>query len=288
MRDSPPLEPTRERRTWIAAWVISLLLHVVALAGFPRLPAPRAPMAVRDTIPIQLLGDDPQVFTELPADRADEAPKASDFLSNVTSRARDRAPGGDQSQPRLSGNADAPAVGLADRNGGSANGARSSVLARPGFAASRLVGPGIASAEPAPPGAAARPPGGARTAQAEAANPGGNVALSGDVSLSTTAWNYAPWLERFRERLMSRWYAPPAYYYGILKEGGFGMFEVEISRGGKMLRFQELAEDGHPSLAAAAKSALRNVAPIEALPADFPDSTLVLRIRMTYPEIRRP
>jgi hypothetical protein len=35
----------------------------------------------------------PQTFTELPPDRADKAPEHADFLSNVTSRARDRAPG---------------------------------------------------------------------------------------------------------------------------------------------------------------------------------------------------
>jgi len=34
-----------------------------------------------------------------------------------------------------------------------------------------------------------------------------------------------------------------------------------------------------------AHSALSNATPLDPLPADFPESTLVLRVRMTYPRI---
>jgi hypothetical protein len=53
-----------------------------------------------------------------------------------------------------------------------------------------------------------------------------------------------------------------------------------------MLRLQVLEEHGHPLLGEAAQSALRNMNPIERLPADFPEPTLILRIRMIYPKIR--
>ena len=122
--------------------------------------------------------------------------------------------------------------------------------------------------------------------QPEMDNPNGNAALTGDVSLNTTAWDYAPWLQRFGRQLMSRWIPPPAYSIGLLKEGGWAVFEVEISRAGEMLRLQELEEQGHPLLRQAAESALRNMNPIERLPADFPEPTLILRIRMIYPRIR--
>jgi hypothetical protein len=36
----------------------------------------------------------------------------------------------------------------------------------------------------------------------------------------------------------------------------------------------------------ASEGALRNMHPIEPLPADFPEPTLILRIRMIYPRIR--
>jgi hypothetical protein len=118
------------------------------------------------------------------------------------------------------------------------------------------------------------------------ANPNGNAGLTGDVSLNTVAWDYAPWLERFGQQLMHRWFAPPAYQIGLLKEGGWAVIEVEISKSGEMLRLQLLEEHGHPSLSHAAQSALRSMAPIERLPANFPEPTLILRIRMIYPKIR--
>jgi hypothetical protein len=118
------------------------------------------------------------------------------------------------------------------------------------------------------------------------ANPDGNASLHGDVSLNTTAWDYAPWLQRFSMQLRDGWYAPMAYSMGILKEGGWGVFEVEIARSGKVLRLEKIEEQGHPSLIRSAHSALRSVSPIEPLPADFPEPTLILRIRMIYPKIR--
>ena len=119
-------------------------------------------------------------------------------------------------------------------------------------------------------------------------NPEGRAALTGDVSLNTTAWEYAPWLERFGRRLMHSWFAPEAYYLGVLKEGGWAVIEVEITPSGQLLRLDLLEQQGHPSLIRAATSAIRGMAPMERLPADFPEKTLVLRIRMIYPKFRRP
>jgi len=118
-------------------------------------------------------------------------------------------------------------------------------------------------------------------------NPEGNASLTGDVSLNTTQWDYAPWLQRFGRRLMQTWFAPSAYYYGVLKDGGWAVIEVEIAPSGELLRLDLLEEQGHPSLIRAATNAVRGMAPMERLPAGFPEKTLVLRIRMIYPKIRR-
>ena len=125
--------------------------------------------------------------------------------------------------------------------------------------------------------------GGSALDQPEMAHPEGNATALGDVSLNTIAWDYAPWLERFGSQLMQRWYAPPAYTMGILKEGGWALIEVEITRSGKLVRLDLLDQQGHPSLTRAAEIALRSMAPIEPLPTDFPEPTLILRIRMIYP-----
>ena len=55
---------------------------------------------------------------------------------------------------------------------------------------------------------------------------------------------------------MKRWVAPAAYSMGILKEGGWCVLEVEISRSGEILRFELLEQ-------------------------------LVLRLRMIYPGVKR-
>lgn len=122
--------------------------------------------------------------------------------------------------------------------------------------------------------------------QPEMANPSGSSGLTGDVSLNTTAWDYAPWLQGFGRRLMHRWIPPMAYSLGILKEGGWAEIEVEISKSGELLRMKVLEERGHPSLSEAAQSALRTMPPIERLPTNFPEPTLILRIRMIYPKLR--
>ncbi len=230
------------------------------------------------------------LFSELPADRADEAPEEPVALSNVTSRARDRVPGGADELPRTEGEGMTPAVKLeAGKNvppppaaslpqstepvGLEAAGSRAASQKRDGKSLVPVPD------EEALPGTS----GNSATDQPGMHRPEGNALLLGDVSLNTIAWEYAPWLQRFGMQLRERWYAPPAYILGVLREGGWAVIEVEISRSGKLLRLDLLDEQGHPSLIRAAQSALRSMAPIEPLPADFPEPTLILRIRMIYP-----
>src|SRR6185503_15298778 len=72
-----------------------------------------------------------------------------------------------------------------------------------------------------------------------------------------------PLLQRFGRQLMRRWIPPPAYAIGLLKDGGWAVFELEISRAGEILRLQVLEEHGHPLLRQASEGALRNMHPIE-------------------------
>jgi hypothetical protein len=121
--------------------------------------------------------------------------------------------------------------------------------------------------------------------QPEMYKPDGNASLMGDVSLNTVAWDYAPWLQHFETKVMRNWFAPTAYSIGLLKEGGWGLFQLDVSRSGRVLHLALLGEQGHPSLIRTAQSALSNVSPLDPLPADFPESTLVIRVRMTYPRV---
>jgi outer membrane biosynthesis protein TonB len=316
-------ERNPERDVWVAAWVVALVLHLVAILIFRNLPAPRPPAPVHRIEPIRLVfarpatatsaatrkSHQPTAFTELPPDRADQAPKHADFLSNVTSQARDHATTpGDNALPQMKGEADVPMVKLQAAGSASQLAMPMPELRRPvsstsptpqsqqsAQAAKPQSGATSATTSPKSSAAAANPTvtdvtprdgaGSSYIDQPDMNNPNGSAGLTGDVSLNTTAWNYAPWLERFGRELMHRWIPPPAYSMGILKEGGWAVIEVEISKSGEMLRLQVLEEQGHPSLSQAAQGALRSMAPIERLPADFPEQTLILRIRMIYPKI---
>src|SRR5580765_481180 len=113
-----------DRGAWFIAWAVALALHAGAIFGFRSLPLLHsAPIRSHQPEPIQLVfspsgpqtpkKEEPHFFSELPSNRADAAPKKPDYLSNVTSRARDREPGGDAALPRMQGESDAPMVKLA-------------------------------------------------------------------------------------------------------------------------------------------------------------------------------
>ena len=318
----PPLPPQRaSRRTWLLAWGLTLALHALAMLGVQGFrPAAQASPRAAEPEPVQLVfvepppaapeHQSPTFFSELPPDRADEAPERADFLSNVTSRARDQVPGGSDALPRMKGESDAPMVALDPTQSATPPPAsppvpRSAPEPRP---AGESNEPRDAKAQEAPKTFSATPlvlrdadgssaqgsqrsasrPGGSDIHQPEMHRPEGNAALSGDVSLNTIEWEYAPWLQRFGRRLMSSWIAPTAYYIGLLKDGGWTVIEMEVARSGEVLRIDVLEEQGHPSLIRAATAAVRATAPEEPLPANFPEPTLVLRIRMVYPKFRAP
>ena len=299
-----------DRRQWVIAWGLTVALHALVVilvqsgrhwTATPR-PAPQpeplhltfvgAPPAAK------IEPRSPSTFTELPSNRADLAPKHADFLSNVTSRARDNVPGGNQALPRMNGDIDAPSVAMQPGKVAPAptNTPTPQDAQQPTAAEQKLASDAAGSARVVPsrpmvlrdPGPSNPPamPGSSDIHQGEMDNPNGNAELTGETSLSTTAWEYAPWMQRFGRRLMANWIAPAAYYMGILREGGWTTVEMEIARSGQVLRMDILEQQGHPSLTTAAVGALHTISPMEALPADFPDKTLILRVRLIYPKIR--
>ena len=117
--------------------------------------------------------------------------------------------------------------------------------------------------------------------QEEMDNRLGNVPLFGDISLNTVAWNWAPWLQRFAREFHRTWVPPYAYWIGLI-EGG-QLVEVEIDRDGTLLRLEVKEEEGHESLREATLGNFRSIAPYQPLPEDFPEPTLRLTVRVTYP-----
>jgi hypothetical protein len=119
--------PRDQSTTWTLAVVAALLTHVILLAGVELLgvfdPPAQRPES-HESIDIVFStpapatdradeSDEPSQFSELPEDRADLAPDDPDFLSNVDSRARDRAIADSESDlPRMEGESEAPHVAL--------------------------------------------------------------------------------------------------------------------------------------------------------------------------------
>jgi len=226
----------------------------------------------------------PQLFSEQAPDRAEERPPDEPIaLSNVQSRARDEIPGGiDQHLPRMLGSSDLPQVRMeTPEPQGSARSSAAPVPLDPPRAQEHGAQPH--SPTPAQSGQSAdRSVGAGGLRQDAMSHPHGNAALPGDITLSTTAWEYAPWLQHFRRAVMQRWVAPMGFHLGLIH--GWTLVELEIDRQGVLLRAETTDQQGHRALHDASLHAIQVAAPYDPLPETFPDNTLVIRIRMAYPE----
>jgi outer membrane biosynthesis protein TonB len=307
------------RRGPLLAALLSVLFHAAIGAAVLLLRLPEAGSApARTPMEVALVPaarEEPTRFTEQPADRAeDEAPEHPDFLSNVDARARDAEPGGESALPHMEGTADAPQVAMHEGRPEAAAPPPPETETRPEPPAPDAATEPEPEPQPQPgdaPGDAARPPETRETAtlreqlaarsadprlaapggdsdlpQDEMDHPTGNAELSGDITLSTTAWDYAPWLQTFRRQVDARWQPPMAYRLGMID--GWVRVRLEIARSGDLLGLQVLDQDvDHSSLTDAVLYAVRAAARYRELPAHFPDDMLVLTVRFVYPEVRR-
>jgi hypothetical protein len=298
-RTIPTGQRQRERGAWSAAVVLTILLHAVVLTGLWVL-RPFSPDLVQAKTPepLQLVfadaakpSDQPTFFTEQPQDMADAKPDKADFLSNIDSRARDAA-AGTGNLPRLDGSVDDPQVAMV-----------------PGEAEPRAAAPAPApdsrerpdvptkdgvSLEPRPrepqpmfplsdPKSLLVRPGNSDIAQEAMNTPDGGTPLDGGITLNTVAWDYAPWLQRFRRDFLRDWRAPYAYYMGLIH--GWHVLELEIAPSGRLLRMDLLDQNGSDTLVQTSEHTFKALAPYQPLPDSFPEKSLILRIKLVYPQV---
>jgi hypothetical protein len=279
------------RRIWTFATLVALLLHLgaawVARALRVLDPSSLAPQEP-ELIQVVFSRERPKMFTELPEDRADEPPEDSDLLSNVDSRARDRAPGGSpDDMPRLEGSSEAPHVRM-DSGEPEPEPATPEPETTPeptSLPRTSLLGTISERITRSQARSSPKPPGISDIFQEEMSHKKGNAVLSGDISLSTTEWEFAPWVKSFRRAVLRRWRAPSAYYMGLID--GWTEIELEVLRDGTVRRIDVVGEDvGHRSLTTAAVFALEGAAPYRSLPSHFPDESLIVQIRFAYPRLK--
>jgi len=102
----------------------------------------------------------------------------------------------------------------------------------------------------------------------------------GDLSLSTYAWEWAPYLNAFKRKLRSVWFPPAAFYMGLIQ--GHTVVKFSISKDGQLLDLEVLEQKGHKSLEISSVNAIKSVFPFKKLPANFPDDKLEITGQLSY------
>ncbi len=107
----------------------------------------------------------------------------------------------------------------------------------------------------------------------------------GALTLSTYQWNWAPYVNAMRDKLMHVWIAPPAYYQlGLIT--GYTVIRYTVDRNGKLVDYEVLKHAGHASLKQSSVQAIESLFPFNPLPDDFPEETLTIIAKLIYPDVR--
>ena len=108
----------------------------------------------------------------------------------------------------------------------------------------------------------------------------------GDISLSTYAWEWAPYINAFKRKLYTVWFTPAAYHrLGLIF--GQTVIRFTITRDGKISDYEVLEHQGHESLERSSVNAITAVFPFKPLPDKFPEESLTITARLIYPNLRR-
>lgn len=110
---------------------------------------------------------------------------------------------------------------------------------------------------------------------------GGNMVQFGDFALNTVEWDFAPWMERFKNDFLPHWIPPYAYRLGVID--GKTVLRLVVEKDGRIGSLDVIEKQGHESLHTASTGALRATAPFAPLPPDFPEEHLVIELGLHYP-----
>jgi outer membrane biosynthesis protein TonB len=280
----------KNKRIFTLAVLVSLFLHIIILFSLNHF----------DLIKIDLTNDKEELFEDLtiifPEEKPrqiveninenDEIPTESDLLSDKNSRAKNEALLTEkENQPMSNGNT--PFENLVNRND------YSSFLQNPAqkeFNKEALFGERAAAssqrnythqdnAETFP-----------SLAEPQATdNSWDQKDFSadelGEISLSTYAWEWAPYINALKQKLSRIWMAPPAYYMlGIIH--GYSKIRFVISRNGILLSYNVLEHQGHQSLEVSSVNAIQALFPFKPLPQNFPEETLTITAILVYPNLK--
>ena len=108
----------------------------------------------------------------------------------------------------------------------------------------------------------------------------------GALSLSTYAWEWAPYINKLKRKHARVWFAPPAYSrLGLIY--GQTVIVFEIARNGSLVRAEIIDHRGHESLETASFGSIKAIFPFLPLPENFPDETLTITATLIYPDLKK-
>lgn len=108
----------------------------------------------------------------------------------------------------------------------------------------------------------------------------------GALTLSTYQWQWAPYINAMKNKLMRVWFPPTAYYQlGLIH--GSTIIKYTITREGDIVGLAVLDHEGHESLQLSSTNAIESLFPFLPLPDDFPEETLTITAKLVYPDLRR-
>jgi outer membrane biosynthesis protein TonB len=111
--------------------------------------------------------------------------------------------------------------------------------------------------------------------------PGSARASIGGISLSTTDWDFAPYLLDLKRRIKQKW-IPPIAFTALGAVHGYTWVRFKIFPDGHMEDPEVIETEGHDSLHRSSLNAVKGAAPFRELPKDFPDKYLEIEFGFYY------
>jgi len=112
-------------------------------------------------------------------------------------------------------------------------------------------------------------------------NEGSARASIGGIQLSTTAWDFAPYLLDLKHRIKQHW-IPPLAFTALGAIHGYTWVRFRIYPDGSLEALEVVETEGHDSLHRSSVNAIKGAAPFRQLPRDFPDPYLEITFGFYY------
>lgn len=262
-------------RTYVWSLVISLILHVLVIAPFAKGIIPKE-FFQAEAHPVVV----PDIEFELvsPPERPTPTSEKSRYLSTVSSAASDNVDAAEETPDLPHSEGMSPFPDNPSATNGEEGGGESDVPPLPeesvdlgqAFERSKFVQQSSPQRENTRPMEAP-----------EFDNRGSTRASFGDISINTTAWDFAPYLLELKHRIKQHW-IPPLAFTALGAIWGYTKINFRIYPDGSMEGLSVIESKGHESLHRSSENAIKGAAPFRPLPDDFPEEYLDITFGFYY------